>query len=76
MPSCHFSVVLIKGEFSQKHNLFRTDGIVCNWNYMFRLLLAIFRFPQYWREVYNCCKNCVGVVDIEISISIPWPLSS
>ena len=23
---------LSKGEFSQKHNLFRTDGIFCNWN--------------------------------------------
>jgi len=43
--------------------LFRTDGIFCNWNYTFRLLLAIFKFLQYWRGVYNCCKNCVGVVD-------------
>ena len=24
------SVSLIKGEFSQKHNLFRTDGIFCS----------------------------------------------
>jgi len=34
----------IKGEFNQKHNLFRTDSIFWNWNYMFRPLLAIFRF--------------------------------
>ena len=51
---------LIKGEFSQKHNLFRTDGTFCNWNYMFRPLLAIFRFLQYWKGVYKCCKNCEG----------------
>ena len=25
----HF-MLLIKGEFSQKHNLFRTDGVFCN----------------------------------------------
>jgi len=41
--------ILIKEEFSQKHNLFRTDGIFCNWNYMFRPLLAIFWLLQY------CC---------------------
>ena len=48
------TIKLIKGEFSQKHNLFRTDGIFCNWNYMFRPLLAIFRCLQYWRGVYKC----------------------
>ena len=53
---------LIKGEFSQKHNLFGTDGIFCNWNYMFRPLLAIFRFLQYWRGVYKFCKIYEGVL--------------
>ena len=47
-------ILVIIGEFSQKHNLFGTDGIFCNWNYMFRPLLAIFRFLQYWRGVYKC----------------------
>ena len=43
--------VLFKGEFSQKHNLFRTDGIFCNWNYMFRPLLAIFRYSGLLRHI-------------------------
>ena len=56
----HKLVTIINGEFCHKHNLFRTDGIFCNWNYMFRPLLAIFRFLKYWRGVYKCCKNCEG----------------
>ena len=42
---CKYIYLLItEGEYSQKHNLFRKDGIFYNLNYMFRPLLAIFRF--------------------------------
>jgi hypothetical protein len=51
------SDVINERECRKKHNLFRKRCCVFwKWNYVFRPLLAIFRFPQYFKK---CLQNWV-----------------